>query len=279
MSVVGTIHPELDEPPALIFADTRPRSHWRLGLMIGVSLLGHAASFYVLQVAYTPNGSLLPPPARVVMIPLDEPEHASLARWLALTDPTLATQPPPAADETALDPSVFHYVPSYDALPPAYKPLNAVAAENIAVAPQPMPPGPVPVGLALAPKPPVPVEGRRPPAPIRSRVVLDGGLDALAPRPLPPVSFPGNPYAKPLEPTVVLVGVRPEGGTPFLFPMRQAPANNAGAGADEADEFAREYLSRLTFRPTVTPGGNALWGRATFYWGDDSLRDAKPASP
>ena len=69
----------------------------RLVPMIFFSLLAHAASFYVLQVAYTPTGSLLPPPARVVLVPLDRPENAPLARWLRHDRPRADVTPGDAA--------------------------------------------------------------------------------------------------------------------------------------------------------------------------------------
>ncbi len=233
-------------------------------MIIFLSLLGHAASFYVLQVAYTPTGSLLPPPARVVLVPLDRPENASLARWLALSDPTLATQAPLPAAGAVIDALGFHYQPSYEVNPPAFKSLDAAApAEGLATPPRPLPPRPVAI-TEPAPAKSTPVgSGQQTP----TRVVLSGGIEGLATAPLPPVAFKGGPGLNPLEPTVFLVGVRVQGGPPFLFPVRRAPSDNPSTNVDEADEFARDYLARLTFRSLGTAGDGTVWGRATFYWG------------
>ena len=271
MSATAIDPPDPDAPPALIFHwARRTRVHWRLGAMILLSLLAHAASFYVLQVAYTPTGTLLPPPARVVVVPLDQPENASLAHWLALLDPVLAAQPPLAPTAAVLDMLGVGYVPSYDANPPAFKPLDAaVSAEAIAAPPRPPVPGPVPINDAPTAKPASPADPNHVAPHTPSRVELGGGIDAFLSLPLPPVRFTGSSGGKPTEPTVFLVGARPEGGTPFLFPVRHAPAATASADADEADECARDYLARLPFHATGATEG-AVWGRATFYWGDDS---------
>ena len=113
------------EGGGLIFQwERRARSRWRLALMLAGSLGVHAASFYALQVAYTPTGTQSPPPAQVVLVPLDQPENAPLAHWLAMNDPALTVRPAiPAAAQT-LASLGFHYVPSYDAAQPPFKPLN-----------------------------------------------------------------------------------------------------------------------------------------------------------
>ena len=266
-----------EEPPVLIFQeDTRPQTHWRLGAMIFVALLGHAASFYIFQVAYTPNGSLFPPPARVMLLPLDQPQNAPLAHWLALTDPTLATQSLTAADGAVIDGLNLRYAPSYDAASPAFKALNpAATTDSISPAPRPRPLGQVIVSAAAVGKSDPPGEFRSGFVPLPSRLVLGPGLDALVSHPLPPVQFTGSAGIKPLEPTVFLVGIRPEGGMPLLFPIRQVPASTVSAGADEADEFARDYLTRLVFRPAGTADGGVFWSRAAFYWGSDAAPDIK----
>ncbi len=266
-----------DDSATLLFGDGRgTRSRWRLGLLIFGSLLAHAATFYIFQVAYTPTGSLLPPPARVMLVPLNQPENASLARWLALADPTLATQSPLPEAASVVDALGFRYVPSYDATPPAFKPLETVGpAEGVAPPPRPMPPGPVAMNLTPGTRTSASTDGKRSSGPAPTRVFFSGGIEAYVPETLPPIHYAGSAGVKPLEPTAFLVGLRAEGGTPFLFPVRQAPASNASANADEADEFGRDYLARLTFHPAPRADGGTLWGRATFYWGGDARRPAK----
>ena len=277
MSTTAVSSPAPDGPAALLFGEERgTRARWRLGLLIFGSLLAHAATFYIFQVAYTPTGSLLPPPARVVLVPLNQPENASLARWLALADPTLATQSSLPDAASVVEGLGFHYVPSYDATPPAFKPLDAVEPTGgVAAPPRPLPPGPVAMNTVPGTKTGAPSEGKKASVSAPTRVIFDGGIEAYAPETLPPIHFAGGAGVKALEPTAYLVGLRSEGGTPFLFPVRQAPASSASTNADEADEFSRDYLARLTFRPAPGTDGATRWGRATFYWGDDARRQAK----
>ena len=255
----------IDEDPPLVFQwERRSRAHWRLARLVAFSLLVHAVGFYVLQVSYTPTGSQLPPPVQVMMArserPDDSPEtraqSRALAHWLAVLDPSLATQP--AAPQADRNPGSFvRYIPSYKAALPPFKPLDPPAASTTAP-PQPRPPGPVPI---LSPN-----VGRRAvsPSPL-TRVVVTGGIAPLVPTPLPAVAFALPNGAKTLSPAVFLVGVRTEGGEPFVF-------REASSGEVSADDFAQDYLSRLHFQPPATPDRATLWGRAEFDWGRDVYR-------
>ena len=254
--------PPPEEPPELIFQWERPSHvHWRLLGIIALSLLVHAVSFYVLQVAYTPTGSQLPPPAQVMMVPLNQPGNDAFARWLAMADPSLVVQPAaPSPGETlaALD---FRYVPSYKAAQPGFKSLDPLPGEEITTAPpRPRPPGPLPLDL-FAP-------GRtnylstRPAGSQRTRVLLTDGLEPLLSAALPPVRFKTLLGSEPVEPTAFLVGVRAEGGAPFLF-LKSRPGNAF------ADDYAQSYLARLRFQPGGAPLGKVLWGTAEFAWGND----------
>lgn len=254
-----------EETVPLVFQwERRSRARWRLAALVGLSLLIHAVGFYVLQVAYIPTGSQLPPPVQVMMArperPDDPPEaraqSRAFAHWLAVTDPSLATQP--TAPEGDRDAGNFvQYVPSYKAPPPPFKPLDPPSAGTTAP-PRPRPPGPVPVLPA----------GGRPPAPMpspRTRLTLTGDLTPLVAGSLPPLAFALSSGAKTLASTVFLVGVRPGGGAPFLF-------REASSGDVSADEFAREYLARLLFQPPPAPGDATIWGRARFDWGREVYR-------
>ena len=250
-----------DDGDGLIFQwERRARSHWRLALMLAASVLVHAVSFYALQVAYTPTGTQLPPPAQVVLVPLDQPENAPLARWLTMNDPALTTRPAEPAASQVLGSLGFHYVPSYNAAQPPFKPLDP--AENIvnAIPPRASLPGPVPVPPPIvAARPPTRDSGRT------TRVVFDGPVEMPASVPLPPVQFVTGEGTNVLDPTVFLVGVRPEGGEPFFF--RQSTSGSAAA-----DEYARGYLAGLGLRPAAGTNAGVTWGRASFYWGNDVYR-------
>jgi hypothetical protein len=253
----------------LIFAwQRRAYSRWRLALMLLLSLLAHAASFYVLQVAYIPTGSLLPPPAQVMIVPPGSAENAALEDWIDLADPSLMTQPRALSAGQVLGTIGFHYVPSYATVLQVFKPLPAQAPAQ--APPQTRKPGPVPAGLlpplAAAAGSPAPATGNTGAA-SRSQVVLSGGIEALLPHELPPVPPPASRGAKPLERTVFLVGVPPEGGPAWVFEQ----ASSGDAAENGADADARDYLARIRFKaPAGTGAASPVWGWATFSWGRDA---------
>ena len=251
-----------EAPSELIFQwGRRSHVHWRLAGIIALSLLAHAVSFYVLQVAYTPTGAQLPPPAQVTMAPLNQPGNEAFARWLAMEDPALVAQPTeplPVETLAALD---FHYVPSYKAAQAGFKSLEPLPGESaVNSPPRPRPPGPVPLGLFTSGLPTralVPAGMGQ-----RTAVVLTGGVETFVSGPLPPVSFKTPLGSEPLEPTIFLVGARPEGGRPFVL-LKSKPGNTT------AEEYARDYLSRLDFSPIKNDTNEVVWGCAEFAWGND----------
>ena len=251
-----------DNGDGLIFQwERRARSRWRLILMMAASLLVHAASFYAFQAAYTPTGTQLPPPAQVVLVPLDQPENAPLARWLTMNDPALTTRPAAPSAAQVLASLGFHYVPSYNAAQPPFKPLDPTGSTVNTVPPRASLPGPVPMPMPPTMKSPprAPDTGRT------TRVVLTGLVAAPDGAPLPPVRFAAGEDTSVLDPTVFLVGVRSEGGEPFFF--RQATSGNAAA-----DEYARGYLVGLGLRSVAGTDSGVAWGMASFYWGNDVYR-------
>ena len=254
-------HPVADEPGLIFQWERRTRAHWRLAVLVALSLLAHAIGFYVVQVSYTPTGSQLPPPAQVVFIPPDAPGGEAFSRWLAMADPSLIAQPvPPTTEETlaALD---FRYVPSYATARPGFKPLDPAREDTITAPPRSRPPGPVPL------PPAGPVASMPPPAgPQATRVQLTGGIEARLLEALPPVAFTMPPAdQKAPEPSGFLVGVRPEGGPPYVFQMPKADHT-------AADDYARDYLASLRFRPAAPPTADVQWGSADFAWGNDLYR-------
>ena len=265
MKVLAAAEPDAD-PPELVFRwERRPRAHWQLAAIIAGSLLLHAASFYVLQVSYTPTGAQLPPPAQVVMIPPEGPDHEAFARWLAMADPSLTVQPMPPSAAEILAALNFRYVPSFETSRAGFKPLDgATGNATAALPPRPHPPGPVPMptkgDAARAVSASLATTARG------TRVLIDTASSSRLVAPLPPVDFTA-PLAgrKILEPTVFLVGVRPGGGPPFLF-QSSKPDNRA------ADEYARNYLARLNFHPAEPLSDEVRWGRVEFAWGNDIYR-------
>ena len=202
-----------DDGSGLIFQwERRARSHWRLASMLAVSVLIHAMSFYALQVAYTPTGTQLPPPAHVVLVPLDQPENAPLARWLTMNDPALTMRPATPAAPQVLASLGFRYVPSYNAAQPPFKPLDPMENSVNTVPPKASLPGPVPV-----PPPTITMANRNRDIGRTTRVVLTGPIALPAGAAPPPVRFVASEGTNVLDPTVFMVGVRPESGEPFLF--------------------------------------------------------------
>ncbi len=264
MKTAGASTVAEDAVPLVFQWERRSQAHWRLAALVALSFLVHAVGFYVLQVAYIPTGSQLPPPVQVMMArperPDDPPEvraqSRALAHWLAVTDPSLETQP--AAPDGDRTPGNFaRYVPSYKAAPPPFKPLDPPSA-GTAAPPRPRPPGPVPILPASS--------SARPPGPSPlTCILLTGGIGPLVAGPLPPVAFALPAGAKTLSVTVFLVGVRPDGGAPFLF-------RETGSGEVSADEFAQDYLARLPFQPPPGPDAATVWGRAEFHWGREVYR-------
>lgn len=263
--------------PTLIFQwQGRPWRVWRLALTIFASLVVHAAAFYLLQVAYTPTGSLQPPSAQVVLLSPDNPaEKASLDAWLKMADPALMTSAQAPAAQDILGQINFRYVPSYAAAPPAFKPLDPASIEADPVPERTRRPGPVFVApdeflprLAGTPPPPGNAVADAP-----TRLVFRGQAARLAPVQLPPFQFTASQRSRPLEPTVYLVGVRHGGGSPWLF---RQPATGESTISDAAlDEAAREYLVHLVFtEPEASRNGDStvVWGWATFYWGREIYR-------
>ncbi len=256
--------PAVDDGGLIFQWERRARSRWWLVLMLAGSLGVHAASFYALQVAYTPTGTQGPPPTPVVLVPLDQPENAPFAHWLAMNDPALTTRlaAPTAAQTLAALP--FHYVPSYNAALPPFKPLDLTDHSLNIAPPRVHSPGPAPLPPPVVPGAPRASEdlGRT------TRVVLSGPVGLPAETTLPPVRFTVAGGTNVLDPTVFLVGARPESGEPFLF--RQATSGNP-----LADEYARGYLAALGLQPVAGAAGGsdeAAWGVATFYWGSDVYR-------
>ena len=248
----------------------RPRRVWRLAAVLGFSLLGHAATFYLFQVAYTPTGSLQPPAAQVVIIAPEEPAgRLAFEQWLKMADPALMTSPPStAATADTLAKIGLRYVPSYTGVPPAFKSLEPVAGRDDYPMPErTRPPGPVP--FAHPGEATVERGGMTSTAALPTRLVFRGPIEPLAPAVLPAWKFAATKGTRPLEPTVYLVGVHVGGGAPSLF---RQPGMPEGAAGDDAalEEAALEYLAKLPFQSlpgSSADGGAITWGWATFYWG------------
>src|SRR5258707_3054015 len=139
---MNNLSPELATEP-LLFSWNSPRRRRAAFLaFLALSLFAHAVCFYIFQVVYPPTVTLLPPPARVALIPPASEEGRALLRWIDAEDPAVAftTHRPPEARLRAL-PKVEH-VPSYQAMEPTLKELPPFEIDSRA--PDSQPPAAVP---------------------------------------------------------------------------------------------------------------------------------------
>ena len=257
-------------PPVgeLVFAPAENPTRVRRALagLVGVSLLGHALGFYVLQVFYAPAGALPPtsPPARWTLLPAGSPEPAALGRWLAVMDPALGAGAAPLRPGNVLAslPPV-PYLPSFQARSPLAG-LGDLGEDALATRPagSVFPPGPVLPARDFSPR------AARPRAvAARSRVVLPDALRRRLPPgdvpPLPDLNLAAASLAELPRPATFLVGAGPGGGQPLVF-----RENSSGAAA--ADEAVRVYLETLPF--TLDVHAAPVWGRVTVFWGREAFR-------
>jgi len=253
-------------PMQLIFDWPRPKrfSFMFLGF-VAVSLLAHAATFFVFQVVYPQRVSISQQPPRVSLLTPSTPENIAFLHWIEAEDPALAgggaTADPPGLAEV-------RYQPSY-AVPPA-APLNLPAER------------PEPVRFPAARDPLLLIASAsagtgavRPASPSRPTSVSFYG--PLASRPLkeaPTLSFP-SPSAVPLQPSRFLIGVSDRGEVRYIFLQESS-------GDPEFDSLATARLQQLSFAVNESP---VAWGFALFSWGDDaygagnSPTAKSPASP
>ena len=247
----------------LLFDWGPPRAH-RLSVIgfISASAILHAVGFYLFQIVYPANVTLLPPPARVALIAPTSEENRTLLRWVDAEDPALAsaTLRPPEARGRAL-PKVQH-IPSYLAAEPKLKqipPLNPNTR-----APSSQPPGPVPtprrqVGAGVRPAP--------------TRILFSEELAPLGEAHLAATRFAASSNEAP-QSMQFRIGVDPRGEVRFCFPI-----NSSGDPA--LDEQARQQLLLARFKASAAAlaGDRSLfWGVATFEWGNDVAHPG-PASP
>ncbi len=266
-TMTSAVLPAVAEPMFAPAEDPAPARR-ALGFLAGISLLGHALGFYVLQAFYTPAGALppTPPPARWTLLPANAPEAAALDRWLAAADPALgagAALPRPEKVLAALPP--VPYVPSFQARSPLAGLGDLGGATGTA---------PPPLGSVLPPRPVLPPrEGPSAapapePVPPRTHVVLPEVLRRRLPPPggappFPALSLTRATLAELPRPATFLVGARPEGGQPLVF--RETPS-----GIAAADEAARVYLETLPLTPDER--APVVWGRVTVFWGREAFR-------
>jgi hypothetical protein len=230
-----------------------------LGFVV-VSMLAHAATFFIFQVVYPQRVTITQQPPRVSLLTPSTPENIALLHWIEAEDPALAgggaTADPPGLAE-------IHYQPSYSI--PRAAPLNLPTER-----PEPVrfPSAKDPYSLIASASA---QRGSVPPTSV-SRPTSVSFYGPLASRPLAEtraLSFP-SPSTVPLEPSRFLIGVSDRGEVQYIFLQESS-------GDPTFDSLASSHLQQLGFARDESP---IAWGFALFSWGDDAygVRNSPPAS-
>jgi hypothetical protein len=246
-----------NEPPGTTF-------HWEvlrrfptvLPGFILISLLTHAATFFIFRVTYPPQASMAAPPPAVTVLDPNRPDHQALLRWIEAEDPSPAINGENAVTDRLLQ---VEYKPSYEKLrtPPLTLPEEMVRTQ--------FPPArdPLTIIRSVEPRPPALPQ---PPTGDPTRVVFAESLQGRAAGPLPRFDS-ATKSSDPLEEATFLIGVDARGVVQYVMP--QTSSGNA-----VIDEEAAKYLSTLKLGPAEQA---ISWGRATIQWGPDAFIVPAPA--
>jgi len=238
-------------PRPLIFDWLRPKrfSFMFLGFVV-VSLLAHAATFFIFQVVYPQRVTITQQPPRVSLLTPSTPDNIALLHWIEAEDPALAgggaTADPPGLAE-------IHYQPSYSV--PRAAPLNLPADRSEPVR---FPAARDPFSLIASASA---QRGNAPPI-SASRPTTVSFYGPLASRPLMEtraLSFP-SPSTDALQPSRFLIGVSDRGEVRYVFLQESS-------GDPAFDSLAAAHLQQLGFARNESP---IAWGFALFSWGDDA---------
>jgi hypothetical protein len=253
-----------DAPPLLFnWAPPRARTLSIAGFAGGSAIL-HALGFYLFQIVYPANITLLPPPARVAVIAPNSDENRTLLRWVDAEDPALAsaTLRPPEARARPL-PKVQH-IPSYVAEEPKLKQIPPLNPDTRA--PSTQPPGPVPIARR---------ETGSIIVPAKTRILFSEEFASFGP--VHPVAshFTASSHEAP-QSVGFRIAVNRRGEISYCFPINSS-------GDANLDEQARRHLVLTRFAgvsSTALMGDESLiWGVATFQWGNDVAHPPPSPSP
>jgi hypothetical protein len=226
------------------------RFPWILFGCVFLSLVAHAASFFVFQVVYPQRVTIPFPPQRVSLLTPSSPENRNVLRWIAAEDPALVARTHSVAPTTLLE---VPYRPSYQTV--RTSPRGSVEPEVVVEYPPARPPLSIVRSAAPRSLPPVPAVQ---PAPT--------GVTFSAPlHDRPPTSrlaFSWRQRAsEPLEPLSALLGVTDRGEVQFAL-LQHSSGNQA------IDREAIAQLQRITF--PATESAPVTWAFATVSFGQDA---------
>jgi hypothetical protein len=219
-----------------------------------ISLLLHAAGFYVFQIVYPPALSLLPPPARVNLITPAAEEGRTILRWIEAEDPALTSKTVrPAEMKTVGLPAVEH-IPSYIATEPALKSAPALTVDLRM--PSSQPPGAVTMPRLLAPQK---LQS------LATTISFSAELQKLGAAIVAQPKFIAATNEAP-EAITFRIAVGPRGEVLYCF------AENS-SGDRELDAQARRFLAFCRF-PATAGANEPIWGTAMIEWGNDVVAPA-----
>ena len=227
---------------------------------IALSFAIHLFAFYLFQIVYPQNVSLLPAPRRVNLMTASSEQTATLLRWVDSEDPALASTTRRPSHMQRREMGKVEHVPSYFAREPALKEPPPLAIDLRI--PSAQPPGPVPITHSPVPLP----VGLQP-----TRVSFAGELQQLGAAKFAAASFKTSGTETPQN-AQFRIAVDSQGAVIYCF-------NLASSGDAGLDEQARQYLALTRFPPKARSSDDSLtWGIATIEWGNDVASSAKPNS-
>jgi hypothetical protein len=252
--------PSVSEPGGLTFAWLhRPRLSLALPGFLLLSLLVHALTFYVFQVAYPPPVTVAPPPVQVNVLAPTSLEKQELLRWIESEDPAAIANPQEVSPGSIRDviyqpsfatvrtaPKTFGEKQSTVHFPPTVNSAALIESNQKQSAAVPRKNGPQQTELRFSGA----LAGRK--ITTRPALKLDAGN----------IANPGQ--------TGFFVGVNSDGAIQYVFLQNSS-------GDEGLDRQAEKHLSGFQF---ARAAGGVTWGFVTFFWGDDVRASAPPsASP
>jgi len=230
---------------------------WTLLGFILLSACVHAFGFFVFQTIYPPAAHIGPPPVQVGLLTPGTPEADAILRWIDSEDPARAAEPGKAPIPGLMS---LPYIPSY----------ATVHARPVMVSPpdQPLPYPSGASGLDLVRiAASQPAAAQPPPPPAATSLSFYGLLENAAIEPLPSLAGLHETGLGELQPARFLLGVSDRGEVQYVFLQDSS-------GDRTLDASASRILGQVRFR---APGGTAMWGFATFYWGSAVYASPTPA--
>jgi hypothetical protein len=249
--------PGAPEPGGLTFAWLhRPRLSLALPGFLLLSLLVHALTFYIFQVAYPPSVTIAPPPVQVNVLTPTSPENQELLRWIESEDPAVIANPHEASPGGIRD---VTYQPSFATVRTAPKTFGEREA---AVFFPPAVNGAALLGGAQKQSAAIPRKNE----PQKTELRFSGPLAARKITARPALKLNAGGIANPGQ-TVFFTGVSADGAVQYVFLQN-------GSGDSGLDRQAENHLAGFKFSRAAA---GVTWGFATFFWGDDARAAAPPA--